>query len=45
MTLDCERYLAVDGALHGGIHLLAHQAAGEQTPEDIKLKHLAQIVY
>ena len=33
MILDCEKivcaYLAVDGALHGGVHLLAYQAASQ----------------
>ena len=47
MIMDSEKiacaYLTVDGALHGGVHLLAYQAAGQQTPENIKLKHLAQI--
>lgn len=31
-------HLALDGAEHGGVHLLAHEAAGEQAPDHIELK-------
>lgn len=35
-------HLALDGAEHGGVHLLAHKAAGEQAPDDIELKERKQ---
>jgi hypothetical protein len=30
-------YLAVDGALHGGVNLLADEAAGQEAPDHVEL--------
>lgn len=31
-------HLALDGVEHGGVHLLAHETAGQQAPDHIELK-------